>query len=114
MATAAANAPTCPARMQRLSSQEVFRRTKAKPIAKSRVLSVGRLMNLTTRLPKRRSTRPRRSSRPGAVESDEVRAARRAGGPEDRALYSCMCGYAFKASVTTSVGCPHCGTEQAW
>jgi hypothetical protein len=77
-------------------------------------------MNLTTRLPKRRTTRPGRRVRrapdpsPAPRESDEVRAARRAGGPEDRALYSCMCGYAFKAAVTTSVGCPHCGTEQAW
>ena len=72
-------------------------------------------MNLTTRLPKRRLTRSAREQRPARPpESDEVRAARRAGGPEDRALYSCMCGYAFKASVTTSVGCPHCGTEQAW
>jgi predicted Zn-ribbon and HTH transcriptional regulator len=25
-----------------------------------------------------------------------------------------MCGFAFKAKVTTSVDCPHCGTEQAW
>jgi len=25
-----------------------------------------------------------------------------------------MCGYAFKAAVTTSVDCPHCGTQQAW
>lgn len=40
--------------------------------------------------------------------------AKRSGGPEDRALYSCHCGYAFKAEVTTSVGCPHCGTSQAW
>jgi hypothetical protein len=75
-------------------------------------------MNLTTRLPKRRISRPGRSFRPAPQpaprESDEVRAARRAGGPEDRALYSCMCGYAFTASVTTSVDCPHCGTEQAW
>ena len=75
-------------------------------------------MNLTTRLPKRRSTRPGRITRPEPQptprEHPEVRAARRAGGPEDHALYSCMCGYAFKASVTTSVGCPHCGTEQAW
>jgi hypothetical protein len=72
-------------------------------------------MNLTTRLPKRRVTRYRREHRPEPPpESDEVRAARRAGGPEDRALYSCMCGYAFKANVTTSVDCPHCGTEQAW
>jgi predicted Zn-ribbon and HTH transcriptional regulator len=72
-------------------------------------------MNLTTRSKKRRvsrSLRPVRSE--PRYESDEVRAARRAGGPEDRALYSCTCGYAFKAAVTTSVGCPHCGSEQAW
>jgi hypothetical protein len=75
-------------------------------------------MQLTTRLPKRRPPRPARSARPAPQparpEPPEVRAARRAGGPEDHALYSCMCGYAFKAPVTTSVGCPHCGTEQAW
>ena len=40
--------------------------------------------------------------------------AKRSGGPEDQALYSCECGYAFKAEVSTSVGCPHCGTNQAW
>jgi hypothetical protein len=40
--------------------------------------------------------------------------ARRAGGPQDRALYTCGCGYAFTAAVSTSVGCPHCGTDQAW
>ena len=75
-------------------------------------------MHLTTRLPKRRSNRPKRAARPAPhpapPEPPEVRAARRAGGPEDRALYSCMCGYAFKADVTTSVDCPHCGTGQAW
>jgi hypothetical protein len=88
-------------------------------MAMTSVLSPGRLMHLTTRLPKRRSTRPKRAARPApqppaGLEPPEVRAARRAGGPEDRALYSCMCGFAFKADVTTSVGCPHCGTEQAW
>jgi hypothetical protein len=72
-------------------------------------------MQLTTRLPKRRSPRatPRRELRL-SPEAAETRDARRGGGPEDRALYSCMCGYAFKAQVTTSVDCPHCGTEQAW
>jgi predicted Zn-ribbon and HTH transcriptional regulator len=40
--------------------------------------------------------------------------AKRSGGPEDHALYSCHCGYAFKAEVSTSVGCPHCGSSQAW
>jgi hypothetical protein len=33
---------------------------------------------------------------------------------EDSALYSCSCGFQFKAPVTTSVACPHCGTAQAW
>jgi hypothetical protein len=33
---------------------------------------------------------------------------------QDAALYSCACGFVFKAEVTTSVGCPHCGTDQAW
>jgi rubrerythrin len=33
---------------------------------------------------------------------------------QDAATYSCACGYIFKAAVTTSVGCPHCGTDQAW
>jgi hypothetical protein len=39
---------------------------------------------------------------------------RTGGGTEDRALYSCSCGFAFKAKVTTTVGCPHCGQTQAW
>ena len=52
--------------------------------------------------------------RPAEPERRERSDARRAGGPEDRALYSCTCGFAFTAAVTTSVDCPHCGTEQAW
>ena len=73
-------------------------------------------MHLTTHLPKRRSTRSTRRKRPAALtpEAAETRDARRGGGPEDRALYSCMCGFAFTAKVTTSVDCPHCGSEQAW
>jgi hypothetical protein len=79
-------------------------------------------MQLTTRLPrsKRRTTRPApkqsapRQSAPVTPEAAETRDARRGGGPEDRALYSCVCGYAFNAKVSTSVDCPHCGTEQAW
>ncbi|HWF25877.1 MAG TPA: hypothetical protein VG275_10540 [Solirubrobacteraceae bacterium] len=39
----------------------------------------------------------------------------RHGGPsQDRALYTCSCGYVFEAQVSTSVGCPHCGGTQAW
>jgi len=39
---------------------------------------------------------------------------RAAGGPEDRAAYTCSCGCAFEAPVSTTVGCPHCGGTQAW
>jgi hypothetical protein len=39
---------------------------------------------------------------------------RASGGPDDRAHYHCACGYAFEASVSTSVRCPHCGSGQAW
>jgi len=40
--------------------------------------------------------------------------ARRADGPQDRALYQCDCGARFMAAVSTSVDCPKCGTDQAW
>jgi hypothetical protein len=61
--------------------------------------------------PLRRTRRLRAVAPPTCVATI---AAKRCGGPEDHALYACACGYAFKADVTTSVGCPHCGTEQAW
>lgn len=34
--------------------------------------------------------------------------------PEDSALYTCGCGFAFRAAVSASVACPHCGCGQAW
>jgi rubrerythrin len=43
-----------------------------------------------------------------------VERVREAGGPVDRASYTCACGYVFAASVSTSVRCPHCGAWQAW
>jgi len=50
-----------------------------------------------------------------APKGDAAPRERRHGGPsEDRALYTCECGYAFEAPVTTSVGCPHCTRTQAW
>jgi hypothetical protein len=54
--------------------------------------------------------------RPSApADSDAPSQERRHGGPtEDRALYTCECGYVFHAAVTTSVGCPHCARTQAW
>jgi rubrerythrin len=45
------------------------------------------------------------------VHEERMRAS---GGPEDNALYRCMCGFAFEAAVSTTVACPHCGTGQAW
>jgi hypothetical protein len=39
---------------------------------------------------------------------------REAGGPIDWAAYTCECGYAFSAPVSTTVHCPHCGAGQAW
>ena len=47
---------------------------------------------------------------PAAVQ----RNLRQGGASQDRALYSCNCGYAFDAPVSTSVDCPHCGDRQAW
>ena len=72
-------------------------------------------MQLTASLPTR-LRRHRHDGRPrgrSAVLRTLAR-AKRSGGPEDHALYACSCGYAFKAEVSTSVGCPHCGTSQAW
>jgi hypothetical protein len=43
-----------------------------------------------------------------------MRRAREAGGPVDLASYNCQCGMVFSASVSTTVACPHCGTEQDW
>ncbi len=52
---------------------------------------------------------------PVGAEPEGSPRERRHGGPtEDRALYTCECGYAFEAHVTTSVGCPHCARTQAW
>ncbi len=39
---------------------------------------------------------------------------RAAGGPQDRALYGCPCGYAFHAPVEAGVHCPQCSAEQSW
>ena len=73
-------------------------------------------MQLTAALPslRRRDRGASRSGRARHAVLQTLARAKRSGGPEDTALYSCSCGYAFKAPVSTSVGCPHCGTSQAW
>ncbi len=43
-----------------------------------------------------------------------VQRVREAGGPIDRASYTCMCGCVFLAPVSTTVQCPHCSAAQAW
>jgi len=56
----------------------------------------------------------RRASEPRpALSVSQVR-ARRGSGIEDRALYSCECGFTWKGEVTASPCCAHCGTPQAW
>jgi Zn finger protein HypA/HybF involved in hydrogenase expression len=55
------------------------------------------------------SIRRARHAAAGARERNQ-----RANISQDAATYSCECGYVFTAAVTTSVGCPHCGTDQAW
>lgn len=49
-----------------------------------------------------------------AAEQAALPRPRRADGPDDRALYNCHCGFVFQAAVSTTVGCPHCGSAQAW
>jgi hypothetical protein len=71
-------------------------------------------MQLTATLPTRLRDRHDGRSRTRKAVLQTLARAKRSGGPEDRALYECGCGHAFKAEVSTSVGCPHCGTNQAW
>jgi hypothetical protein len=72
-------------------------------------------MHLTRPLPLSRRRARRGGKRRAQAGVSPVRARnQRANVSEDAALYSCSCGYVFKAEVTTSVGCPHCGCAQAW
>ena len=78
-----------------LTSLKEFVRRMPKPMVTSGVVVHDRLMQLTTHSPEaRRSSRPGRHHH-GVHEpaSARTRDARRGGGPEDSALYSCMCGY---------------------
>jgi hypothetical protein len=89
------------------------------------------LRRIPRRMRERRHSRWGRS-RPGAASSHAVTPSPRsgpsrsgpsdlavervrdAGGPVDRASYSCECGYVFLAPVSTTVTCPHCQAGQAW
>ena len=66
-------------------------------------------------LPKRRTRRSHAVASPPPSPASAARERnQRANLTQDAALYSCGCGYVFTAPVTTSVGCPHCGSDQAW
>ena len=72
-------------------------------------------MQITSQLTlSRRRSRRDSKRRAQAVASPARARNQRANVSQDAALYSCSCGYICKAAVTTSVGCPHCGTDQAW
>jgi hypothetical protein len=69
----------------------------------------------TSTAPERPSQRrlhivPSPEPRPEPAHPAERR-LRDAGGPHDRACYSCGCGYLFEAPVSASVQCPRCQTE---
>ncbi|MFM8762885.1 MAG: hypothetical protein ACKOFC_06450 [Solirubrobacterales bacterium] len=55
-----------------------------------------------------------RAGRPAPRRGGDCGRIRRAGGPNDHALYTCACGAAFDSAVGTSVCCPHCGCCQDW
>ena len=49
-----------------------------------------------------------------ARQAPQVDAVRSSTGTQDNAHYACPCGHSFSAGVSTSVGCPRCGADQAW
>lgn len=69
---------------------------------------------LTAHLPFRRTRAATGERREAERQRSRPKPARRAVACDDKAFYTCGCGYAFTANVSTTVGCPHCGTTQAW
>ena len=57
---------------------------------------------------------PQRPAEPTITADSGEGRARERGPLQDHAIYSCQCGYVFQAAVSTTVGCPHCGGDQAW
>ena len=49
-----------------------------------------------------------------ARQVPQQEAVRASSHTQDHALYACGCGHSFSAGVSTSVGCPRCGADQAW
>jgi hypothetical protein len=72
------------------------------------------LLHPLARRKRRRSHPYPRQETPAHTPDLAVERVRRAGGPVDRACYTCACGYMFLAPVSTTVACPHCKAPQAW
>jgi hypothetical protein len=72
------------------------------------------LLHPLARRKRRRSHRHERQLPAAHAPDLAVERVRRAGGPVDRASYTCGCGYMFLAAVSTTVACPHCKAPQAW
>jgi predicted Zn-ribbon and HTH transcriptional regulator len=71
-------------------------------------MHLARPTTLSKRRPRRRQAGQQTAIAPARERN------KRANLTQDAALYTCGCGYVFTAPVTTSVGCPHCGSAQAW
>jgi hypothetical protein len=76
---------------------------------------VGRGLQREKREQRERPQRRFASTEPVASGSAPARRHRLHHDPvQDTAIYNCSCGLVFEADVQTTVGCPHCGAEQAW
>jgi hypothetical protein len=75
-----------------------------------------RLLQPLARRPPRRGRRSRAAVPTPVLHicDPAVERVREAGGPIDQAIYACECGCLFRAPVSTTVPCPHCGIGQAW
>lgn len=60
------------------------------------------------------ATEPQPAAAGGEDDLYDERRLRASGGPNDRAQYTCGCGFVWEADVSASVACPHCGASQAW
>ena len=66
---------------------------------------------------RREQSAPVAEPEPAREAEDDLtdeRRLRASGGPNDRAQYTCGCGFVWEADVSASVACPHCGMSQAW
>lgn len=64
---------------------------------------------------RRRATRSARHASHAVPDARRAARERHAAAGQDRAFYECdCCGNAFRAEVTSTVGCPRCAAGQPW